>query len=72
MCESCILNEIYAEESYEDVYLKVLNKMQNIMRLRMKQLQNYKADYARRQANEANSASKPAGVNDQLKSVTAD
>ena len=36
VCERCILNEIYAEESYEDVYLKVLNKMQNIMRLRMR------------------------------------
>ena len=36
VCEQCILGEIYADESYEDVYLKVLNKMQNIMRLRMK------------------------------------
>ena len=27
VCEQCILNEIYTEESYEDVYLKVLNKM---------------------------------------------
>ena len=27
VCEQCILGEIYADESYEDVYLKVLNKM---------------------------------------------
>ena len=50
VCEKCILNEIYADESYEDVYLKVLNKMQNIMRLRMKQLQSYKADFSNRQS----------------------
>ena len=27
VCEQCILNEIYADESYEDVYFKVMNKM---------------------------------------------
>ena len=61
VCEKCILNEIYADESYEDVYLKVLNKMQNIMRLRMKQLQSYKADFSNRQSaqQQPSSAAKP-------------
>ena len=38
VCEQCTLNEIYAEESYQDVYGKVMLKMRNIMNLRTKQM----------------------------------
>ena len=54
VCEQCTLNEIYAEESYQDVYGKVMLKMRNIMNLRMKQTmvkqQIAARDQARRQA----------------------
>ena len=50
VCEQCTLNEIYSEESYQDVYGKVMLKMRNIMNLRTKQMMVKQQMAAREQA----------------------
>ena len=50
VCEQCTLNEIYAEESYQDVQSKVMQKMRNIMAVRQKHMMQRQLNQQTKQA----------------------